>query len=266
MTKQNPFSVYDFLGYLIPGSLVVYSYLIIYYLYKNSAFDIFEFIEKFSDIKLEGIFFFIIISYTIGHLFSFLSSITVEKYANAKYNYPSKFLLGIKYDGFWNSSINKKNMLQRVMIIFFILPSVFFDWLFGSCLGLNIFYTKPLDSFLQEIVKDKTNHLFSKILSNNEKLRDKYKKEKVIEHDFHRLISHYAYEYSKNHQAKMSNYVALYGFLRTICLIFNLLALYFIYRVLFLFEFNLFNIYVILSLSFIAYLSFMAFMKFYRSL
>lgn len=31
MVKQNPFSVYDFLGYLILGSLMIYAYLTVDY-------------------------------------------------------------------------------------------------------------------------------------------------------------------------------------------------------------------------------------------
>ena len=47
MIKQNPFSVYDFLGYLIPGSLVIYSYLIIDYLKTTDSFNSSDFIENF---------------------------------------------------------------------------------------------------------------------------------------------------------------------------------------------------------------------------
>ncbi len=38
--KQNPFSLYDFLGYFIPGALVLYLYLIIEHLKKVNSFDI----------------------------------------------------------------------------------------------------------------------------------------------------------------------------------------------------------------------------------
>ena len=61
MIKQNPFSVYDFLGYLIPGTLVIYAYLIVDYLKTTSSFNSSDFIENFSNVKLEGVFFFIII-------------------------------------------------------------------------------------------------------------------------------------------------------------------------------------------------------------
>ena len=41
---------------------------------------------------------------------------------------------------------------------------------------------------------------------------------------------HYVYEHCQQHIAKYDNYVALYGFLRSITLIFNLSLLYVVYR------------------------------------
>lgn len=264
MIKQNPFSVYDFLGYLIPGSLVIYAYLVIDYLKKNSLFDVSEFIENFSNVKLEGIFFFIILSYTIGHLISFASSITIEKYANWKYSYPSKYLLDIEYKGYWKSSQNWKDIVWRISMIFTLFPCVFFDWIFGQLLGFKRFYTKSLDVFLQDMVVSKANRLINQLGLEKLEKPEKYDNGKGNDFDFHRIITHYAYENSKNHQAKMSNYVALYGFLRTLSLIFNFLAIYFFIRVFFFLEFNLNNGIILFVLSGISYLSFMAFMKFYR--
>jgi hypothetical protein len=41
----------------------------------------------------------------------------------------------------------------------------------------------------------------------------------VRDPDYFRLIYHYANEHTKNHYAKMQNYVALYGFTRTMCFV-----------------------------------------------
>lgn len=127
MIKQNPFSVYDFLGYLIPGSLVIYAYLVVDYLKNNESLNSTDFVENFSNFKLEGIFFFIIISYTIGHLVSFASSITIEKYANWRYSYPSKYLLDLEHKGYWKSCSNWKDVVWRIVMVIVLFPCVFFD-------------------------------------------------------------------------------------------------------------------------------------------
>jgi len=264
MIKQNPFSVYDFLGYLIPGSLVIYSYLIIDYLKSTDSFNSSEFIENFSNIKLEGVFFFIIISYTIGHLVSFASSVTIEKYANWRYSYPSKYLLDIEHKGYWKSSRNWKDVLWRIVMIIVLFPCVLFDWIFGQLLGFKRFYKKSLDEFLQDMVVSKANRLIDQLGIEKLENPEKYDDGKGNYFDFHRIITHYAYENSKQHQAKMSNYVALYGFLRTLSLIFSLLVTYFFIRVVRFLEFNLNNCLILFVLTGISYLSFMAFMKFYR--
>lgn len=113
MIRQNPFSIYDFLGYLIPGSLVIYAYLAIDYLNNNLEFEIEDFISTFSNFKLEGVFFFIIVSYTIGHLVSFTSSITIERYAIWRYSYPSKYLLSFEYNGFWSDKLRWEIIFKR---------------------------------------------------------------------------------------------------------------------------------------------------------
>lgn len=89
MIRQNPFSLYDFLGYFIPGALLFYLILFIDYVENLSEnFELKNFIEKNSDFQLDKVLFFIIISYSLGHLLNFISSITIERYANWKYNYP----------------------------------------------------------------------------------------------------------------------------------------------------------------------------------
>lgn len=264
MIKQNPFSVYDFLGYLIPGSLVIYSYLVVDYLKHVQIFNLADFIKNISNVKLEGIFFFVILSYTIGHLFSFASSITIEKYANWRYSYPSKYLLDIEHKGYWKSSVNWKDVVWRIVMVIVLLPCVFFDWIFGQLLGFKQFYKKSLDEFLKDMVISKANRLIDLLGVKKLEYPEKYDDGKGNDFDFHRIITHYAYENSKQHQAKMSNYVALYGFLRTLSLIFNLLAIYFCIHVICYLEFNLNNGIILFILTGISYLSFMAFMKFYR--
>ena len=97
--KQNPFSLYDFLGYFIPGALVLYLIMIIEHLKKVNSFDITDIFECVSNPSVNQALLFIILSYVAGHFLSYISSITIEQYANWKYDYPSKYLLGLSEVG-----------------------------------------------------------------------------------------------------------------------------------------------------------------------
>lgn len=261
MIKQNPFSVYDFLGYLIPGSLLIYAFLIVKFIKENQVLDLNKFSGQFAELKFENLFVFIIFSYTIGHLLSFISSITIERYANWRYSFPSKYLLNIHHKGYWKSSNNWKDVGWRVLLIFLLFPCVLLDFILGHLLGFKKFYQQSLDVLLQDLILLKTNKLLTKLGISE---LASYDEGKASEYDFHRILTHYAYENSKQHQNKMSNYVSLYGFLRNLCLIFNLLTVYSLIRIYLFFEFSFENITLLIILSGLTYISFMAFMKFYR--
>lgn len=197
-------------------------------------------------------------------MLSFISSITIEKYANWRYNYPSKYLLKIKEKGYWKSAKNWKGYFWRTSLLIILFPCIVFDFIFGQLLNFKSFYRKEVDILLRKLIVLKINKLFKKIGFDEIENYKQFNNGKGNAHDFHRIVTHYAYEHSKHHQSKMSNYVALYGFLRTLSLIFNFLALYLIIKVVTYFTFNLENILTIVVLSSISYISFMAFMKFYR--
>ena len=86
----------------------------------------------------------------------------------------------------------------------------------GYLLYVRKLYRRDLDDELISIIKAKVESLIKNIgqIPNP----NKYSLEK--DHDFFRFVYHYAVEHAQNHLPKMQNYVALYGFLRTISLIF----------------------------------------------
>lgn len=260
MIKQNPFSVYDFLGYLIPGAILIYSYLILEFYKDKSIYAVNEFINLFKDFDINNAFFFIIASYVLGHLISFISSITIEKYAVWKYSYPSKYLLQMKQEGYWSTAKVWTDYLWRIVLLIFLAPCVILDLILGSWLNFKSFYQKPLDDLLIDLVLLKTNKLLEKLgLTAKE-----FSGRSANEHDFHRIISHYAFENTRSHQFKMNNYVALYGFLRNLCLILNILTIYFFLKSISNNLYDFTNLFIIFALSSITYIAFMAFMKFYR--
>lgn len=276
MIKQNPFSLYDFLGYFIPGALFFYIILI---LLKgdniNSLNDIIIVVSENKEFQFDKVLFFIIISYCLGHLISYLSSITIENFSNWKYDYPSKYLLGLnKEQKYIPKKVRWQVKMFRGLLAIVIFPISFLDYILGEWFLFKSFYTKKLDDFLIEVIKEKNLELLDQLYPPDFR--------QIKEYDFHRIISHYVYENSKNHQFKMSNYVALYGFLRALSLICCFLFWLFAYKATseiyeyiknvinidsFKFSTNDFNtgLFSILIFSLLAsYIYFMGFMKFYR--
>lgn len=280
MIKQNPFSVYDFLGYLVPGALLIYIFLLVVnvkeainkaankqlIINKASTFDegILDAVSNhFNNVNLDNLLIFIIIAYSIGHLLSFASSISIEKYSNWKYGYPTLYILGNQNVSYFSCPAKKywKANLWKFVMLIFILPIFLLDLILGSLFGLHVFYAKKLDPELINYILRKVKLLLSKL-----DLPYRFDSDKFPEFDFHRIVTHYVFENSKQHQARMSNYVALYGFLRNLALIFNILTWYLLYRLILwngLF-YSESDIYLLIIFSLVSYLSFMAFMKFYR--
>ena len=92
--EKNPFSLYDFLGYFIPGAMTLILIFIVYKggndILNNQTFDISNFwnihtctnlveiISKSVYNKGVVLVVFILASYILGSLISYLSAITVE--------------------------------------------------------------------------------------------------------------------------------------------------------------------------------------------
>lgn len=266
MIKQNPFSIYDFLGYFIPGALVIYIFLLLITVSDfTNINNVITILSSNKSFQLDSFLFFVIISYSLGHLISFLSSITIERYSNWKYNYPSKYLMNLKPNHkFWIGT--KKIIIWKIILLILILPVSVFDYIFGEFLNFKAFYTKKADNYIIETVKFKGLILLNQLGTPITKT--------LREYDFHRIFSHYVYENTKNHQSRLTNYVALYGFLRALCLIsvlFFWLLTYKLYKKVFLiktideyFKHNKLILLVFILTSIASYIFFMAFMKFYR--
>jgi len=98
--KDNPFSLYDFLGYLIPGLITLSLFFLINACKEIHPFNLEVVLDKIPSFTFESSIVVIIIAYTLGHFLSFVSSITIEKYAVWRFGYPSKFLINEKKDRF----------------------------------------------------------------------------------------------------------------------------------------------------------------------
>lgn len=265
--NQNPFSVYDFLGYLVPGMLCSIG---IVFINQNPYLFSFLVFNKFENYT-EG-FVVLILCYLLGHLLSFLSSITIEKYSVWTLGYPSKYLFKQQKESFWKSIIKKydKNhkygsvlriifrIIIKTVISLIILPITVCDIIIRHVFRLLDQYSRPFDDDLITLVGKSLDDLLVKKFNAKEVCGSK-----EAEHDYFRIIYHYALEKANNHNHKMQNYVSLYGFTRTTCFIFVALFWYCIiayYRNGYLLDY----LHIPILIGLVSFILYIDFNKFYR--
>ncbi len=267
---KNPFSLYDFLGYFIPGSFALY--LIILAQNPNgfvSYFDLNCIQYLTNDISFIYIIFFIIVAYILGHTLSFISTLTVENFTIWLLGYPSKNLLGVKRGKYFSKKIenNRTLILQTILsylfrsiLLIILLPISIFVFSVGYFLGINYTaFSKDIKEPYIDMIKCKISVLFS----NHNKVIDIHKD------DFHKYLIHYCYDKCPSHQSKLMNYVALYGFLRVITLILNFFSVFQLCNLLMNYKLNInegsiIPLLIFISTSFITYISYLSYLKFYR--
>jgi hypothetical protein len=229
---KNPFSLYDFLGYLFPGLI---SIMLIVYAANTDVlkevgvfFFASHFFEVFSGyIKLnapQSAVFIVVLSYVTGHIVAYLSSITVEYFINHLVGYPSIYLL----NEIEENDLTCKQLcriyfatqqscelwavqISRFIVFVLLFPVSVTLVFFGRTTHMIQFITRPLDSYIQ-------NSIISKIgrLTDNLDLKVP---DITVQADYHRIIMHYVYLNIPNSQRKADNYVAIYGFLRALTFI-----------------------------------------------
>ncbi|MBJ8386555.1 hypothetical protein [Citrobacter cronae] len=267
--NQNPFSFYDFLGYLIPGGFFI---LLMYFC--GLTFDLDIVVDLTELLKGQSQIFgvlnyasIVIISYIAGHFISITSAFFIEKYMNEKLGYPSQYLFNKLSDDLeivctpscceQDEDIKRKIKYRIIKAVL----SPITPWDYATqklCYSQSLPFQLANTTWL--IIKDgyeKKFRLDSELLKVGTGLHD----------DLFRLAYHYVYEFSNQHQSKIQNYVALYGFCRNICLVFIITFwisfLTFICRLI---EGNSISyslISVLLSFFFV-YVFYVGFVKFYR--
>lgn len=272
--KQNPFSFYDFLGYLIPGGVFtcVLSFMLVP--------DFWGVIGEFSP-KLKGSIFagssilvaLIIVFYIVGHLISLLSSSFVEKYLTDTYGWPSQYLfINTKTDVSKSvkryflhlrheisvGNMNRKDVVRcvfkQIVSGAVLMPFVAIERAMYRLLGVRP--TKLPEPLNRSLLKQ-LEQFFE---NSNIEVPYSITEEGYIKGDLFRFIYHYALENSENHIPKMANYVALFGFSRNICFVFVLLF----WASLFQTQIESWNYWYSFSLAIASSVFFYGFEKFYR--
>lgn len=214
--KQNPFSLYDFLGYLIPGAMLLYG-IAAAISHVDQGLNAFDEIAKHTGFKRAELYApFVLTAYTAGHLLSFLSSITIERYSIWMFGYPSKYLLNIPHVGYY--SVDEKKFIRgvlRTVVWIVMFPVTVLDFVLGRWAGFRDLYAKGLDPLLVNVINGKVKDL----LVNHAGLKSPTAQGWPANHDYFRYVYHFAIEHADNHLQKMQNYIALFGFLRTLTLL-----------------------------------------------
>lgn len=225
--ENKMFSFYDFLGYLIPGSFLMLMIGIIFNIEvsKKLELNIKKILELVKNLDVDKIFILIILMYILGHILSFLSAITVERYSIWTLGYPSGYLLGYKKKAYFQIEKNRLFRIPaRILNFIFLFPITLLDLaLSHSPLKMSKIVSNSLDEELQCTIR--------KCICKN--LQEKYGINSFchnINLDFLRILYHEVVENSKTHLPKIQNYVALYGFSRTIALILNISTYLFVYQ------------------------------------
>ncbi|MBZ7068245.1 hypothetical protein FML25_12895 [Klebsiella oxytoca] len=267
--NQNPFSFYDFLGYLIPGGFFI---LLMYFCGLTFDLDIVVDLTEllrgksqiFGILNYASI---VIISYIAGHFISITSAFFIEKYMNENLGYPSQYLFNKLSDDLEIVCIPSsceqdediKRKIKYCIIKAVLLPITPWDYATQKlCYSQSLPF--QLASTTWQMIKDGYE---KKFILDNELL----KVGTGLHDDLFRLAYHYVYEFSNQHQSKIQNYVALYGFCRNICLVFTITfwisLLTFIFRLVEGSGISYSLISVLISFFFV-YVFYVGFVKFYR--
>lgn len=267
---QNPFSLYDFLGYFIPGATVIFLIRIL----DQSLidFDLSKFASKVS-LRDSNLFFpFIIASYLTGHLFSIVSSYTIEKFANWSNTYPSAYLLKDQKkdpEKDWmqiyfaeKEEITKHELFKRSILILILLPMLIINYLFHKVFDFRYSTYKPFSADTIKHINNRKNKLLSElgVIVSDEKNNEEFL-----------FIYHYVLENNNAHSKKIQNFVALFGFVRCIALIFNLTSWWLIYKNIcialnpqFQLTFDFHMLVLTVGSMLVSYFFYVAFLKFYK--
>ena len=273
--NKNPFSFYDFLGYLFPGIIILALTVFAVALAKESApieeyFQINKFVDVFQDKQglkwWETTILTIILAYVAGHIFSYLSSVMVEYLPNRLFGYPSHYLLHTEnispkmlFQRYFVLDINLGRLLWRVVVAFVLFPLIpLLFW--GKCLKIIDFIVRPLDDYVRNSIQRKLVQLSRTLNLDIPDVNSKA--------DYHRIVMHYVYLNIPNCQRKADNYVAIYGFLRTMTLIACIYFDYFFYWQVFTLNIhagvNWNAVLILLLMGILCNVLFMGFVKFYR--
>ncbi|MZI94144.1 hypothetical protein F9817_13170 [Vibrio sp. CAIM 722] len=258
--KQNPFSFYDFLGYMIPGAVLLY--LMNFVFKMDSLVSVLNLKDSTDANQLLSFIPAVICSYLVGHVLAIGSSAVIEAFSTYSNGYPSEFLFEVKAKPYFHQSCNKgyKN-LGRLLLFIIILPISVLKLIMKDILKIKMFMQAKS---LPEKLKSETFKKCKDILRDEIGVNvDEMVIDKGIDGDYLRLLYHFVFENSERHANKLQNYVALYGLTRNVSFVFLLAFWFSVYSHFNVSDSNI-KIEHIITFGVFAYIFYIGFVKFYR--
>lgn len=251
--KQGPFSLYDFLGYFIPGAVSIY---VLAYAFAYLGMDT-GLTELTALTKASELLPFFLAAYVAGHLIALLSSFTIERYFIWHFDYPSKTLLRFDARDFFTKSLSIKNIVKASVALILFPVTIFTTFVCFFSIGRPGLIS-PLDPLLTTIISRK----ITRLLVQQGQIDNPNEYDGPITSDFFRVVYHYTIENAPNHVVKMQNYVALFGFNRAMCFLF--VVVFWVSIVSFIIEPKELAFHAVLVSLLLANCFFFGFAKFYR--
>ena len=280
--EKSRFSFFDLFAYIIPGAIGIMILLIFKNIWSVADPNVSVWVEKISEgINAKSVSFidsvwFILFAYILGHIISFLSSISNEAYSHWRYKYPSDFLMlrsplqqqpaRIINGNSLNTPYECLTLLLQVLISVIILPVSLLEIVLGELLKCKYYYLKPLDKVYTEVIDKRISRLMVLLhLAEGQEFKDE-NGSVVVESDFHRIAYHYEKDKLAAHKQIFDGYIALYDFQRALSLIFVFAFWGYLGFIVSNSFYSYETILIGVILFVLPYLFFIIFMKFYRRL
>jgi hypothetical protein len=227
--ERLPFTVYDVLGYLVPGTFALWVAFVFVKKMNTKAIltsNALNIVGPGSEGVYFALFIFLIAAYATGHLVGLLSSISVEKLAVEYFGYPSRFLTANSEKEF--SLIIASNMqnysFKRIRVKF----AKLFCW--------------PIWIFIKLLIFTELYTIFMKLLNNNIVSKFKFRLKsleieagKFDDFEWWKGVEFYIINNIPHAFTRMYNYLTIFGFCRNFSFIFivisNLYAAKFICKI-----------------------------------
>lgn len=205
-----PFTLYDFLGYFVPGALFLYLLTLLhaYVAHPPQDHGSFELSVSLSRIDILP---FAIASYALGHLLSFASAATVERFSLLLYQQPSKYLLSDTPLA-RGEAVSAWSLLNCALMA----PVALVHLLVGRFFRVESRFIRSLDPHTRALIRAKVGDF---IHAQWRQIGLDPAPFSFLDHDFYHPVYHHAVEHAQGHQSKMQVYVALAGFLRVLTLL-----------------------------------------------
>lgn len=228
--KSPQFSAYDFLGYLLPGLVLIGLIDCSWLFHSQKTVLTWELmISRYATLSWDNAIPLALLGYFLGHMVSFASSILVEDHATRMHGHPACFLVRhvtIRY--FFSGKFEKPRRLNVIckvalkgVVLLFVMPIWWVEYIFSSWLGLSRQLNAPINPMLRMCIKAAEDRLLTALDVKTPRGKRPTRRNDELHwgNGLEKLALHYALEMAPAHLFTLRNYVVLYGFLRAMTLI-----------------------------------------------